>query len=613
MEKKRKISPAYVGLVNFLRTRVLRNVVFLGIIFISVLLMFMLDKGNWFRLQHLKFMDGNFMQALMDALHIGQFNITMGAWILFFCILGIVVFMFVGNMLSKKIIGGVIERKTPDFRSKHSCTMFYGTLYYGAIFLICAALIFVCYMLGWFDTLKESDISVFINLLYTLLLCLIFITVIVLALVVVYFVFKLLILFIAAIVSSVKSLSKDIAEANAKAILELENAKGLGGLGGDGFGGVPTQATQLFPTLVEIDENAKNAEVEEKEDSEEVKESNGISLEDLALRFQSFAANQHKIYYGLPLIRSFLAGLYTTRLIVLEGLSGTGKSMLPRMFSEFIGKKAFFAPVQATWRDKTDMLGFYSEFSKSFKTTDFLERLYGASYEKDINLMVLDEMNLSRIEYYFADFLSVLEYPSEDWKVRVYEPQAGQTLPAKLDNGYVTIPTNTWFVGTANTDDSTFTITDKVYDRAIVIDFMEKVMPIECDYDSTPIELSAEEMAKMFDEAAQDEKNRLTKEDLNKFFKVCDFMREAFDVRFGNRIMVQIENFVPVYVALGGKKEEALDFMFARKIMRKINGMFEDYVKEELVNLTKLLQNTYGKGTFVETERAIAKITKRLV
>lgn len=613
MEKKKKISPAYVGLVNFLRTRVLRNFVFLGIIFISVLLMFMLDKGNWFRLQYLQFMDSNFMQALMDALNIGQFNITMGAWILFFCILGIVVFMFVGNMLSKKIIGGVIERKTPDFRSKHSCSMFYGTLYYGAIFLICAALIFVCYMIGWFDTLKESDIDVFINLLYTLLLCLIFITAIVLAIVIVYFVFKLIILIIAAIVSAVKSLSKDIADANAKAILDLENAKGLGGLGGDGLGNVPTQANQLFPTLVEIDEAANNEETEEKEETEETKESNDISLEDLALRFQSFAANQHKIYYGLPLIRSFLAGLYATRLIVLEGLSGTGKSMLPRMFSEFIGHKAFFAPVQATWRDKTDMLGFYSEFSKSFKTTDFLERLYGASYEKDINLMVLDEMNLSRIEYYFADFLSVLEYPAEDWKVRVYEPQAGQTLPAKLDNGYVTIPTNTWFVGTANTDDSTFTITDKVYDRAIVIDFMEKVMPIESDYDSTPIELSAEEMAKLFDEAAQNEKNRLTKDDLNKFFKICDFMREAFDVRFGNRIMVQIENFVPVYVALGGKKEEALDFMFARKIMRKISGMFEDYVKEELANLTKLIQNTYGKGTFVETERAIAKITKRLV
>ena len=77
--------------------------------------------------------------------------------------------------------------------------------------------------------------------------------------------------------------------------------------------------------------------------------------------------------------------------------------------------------------------------------------------------------------------------------------------------------------------------------------------------------------------------------------------------------MVQINQFVPVYVALGGSKEEALDFMFSSKVMRKLNGMFEDYVKDELVSLQKLLADTYGKGVFVETERIIAKILKRLV
>ena len=90
-------------------------------------------------------------------------------------------------------------------------------------------------------------------------------------------------------------------------------------------------------------------------------------------------------------------------------------------------------------------------------------------------------------------------------------------------------------------------------------------------------------------------------------------MRDAFDIRFGNRIMVQINQFVPVYVALGGSKEEALDFMFSSKVMRKLNGMFEDYVKDELIALQKLLATTYGKGTFVETERIITKILKRLV
>ena len=170
---------------------------------------------------------------------------------------------------------------------------------------------------------------------------------------------------------------------------------------------------KVFPTLVNIDKNhPENLEIIEH-----------ITLEEFCLQFQAYASVHHKIYYELPLIRSFIAGLATSRLIILEGLSGTGKSMLPRMFARFTNSNAFFSPVQATWRDKTDVLGFYSEFSKTFKATPFLESLYASAYSNKTNLMVLDEMNLSRIEYYFADFLSVMEYPPEDWKIRIYDPQ----------------------------------------------------------------------------------------------------------------------------------------------------------------------------------------------
>ena len=614
MENKKKESQAYRGLVKFFSSRVWRNIVFGAILFVSVLLMFMLDRGNAFRSMYLSFMDSNFMQKLLPALNVAEFNITAGAWALFFAILLIAIMLFLGNMLFDKILGKTIEKKAPDFRSKQSCKMFYGTIYYLVILIICAALIFVGYKLivpmwnDWMDiTLDFKDIDIIVNWLYTLLLCLIFVAAIVIALFLVYFVFKLIILFIAAIARAVKRFTGDVREEIATAMVE--------GVANGDFNPVnnpPKDAGSLFPTLVAIDEKAA-AEQQPEENTDAVVEEDELTLEEIALRFQSFACNKHKIYYEMPLIRSFIAGLATSRLIILEGLSGTGKSMLPRMFAEFTNSNAFFAPVQATWRDKTDIFGFYSEFSRSFKTTNFLERLYGASYEKEANVMVLDEMNLSRIEYYFADFLSVLEYPENEWKIRVYEPQANQTLPAKLEDGYVSIPNNTWFVGTANTDDSTFTITDKVYDRAVVIDFKEKVMPIESDYNPEPINVSAVDFANKFAAASEDSANKLTKEDINKFFKICDFMREAFDVRFGNRIMVQIENFVPVYVALGGTKEEALDFMFSHKIMRKINGMFEDFVKEELVNLTKLLHATYGKGTFAQTESAIAKIMKRLV
>jgi 5-methylcytosine-specific restriction endonuclease McrBC GTP-binding regulatory subunit McrB len=227
--------------------------------------------------------------------------------------------------------------------------------------------------------------------------------------------------------------------------------------------------------------------------------------------------------------------------------------------------------------------------------------------------MVLDEMNLSRIEYYFADFLSVMEYPAEDWKIRIYDPQNNQRLPKKLDGGCISVPTNTYFVGTANTDDSTFTVTDKVYDRAVVIDFDEKVKPIETSYKSDSVNISAEGLQSLFNKAINDENLRLSKKETDKFLKICDFMKDAFDVRFGNRIMVQIETFVPVYVALGGTKEEALDFMFARKILRKVDGMYEDFVKDELANLSKLITTSYGKNVFTETENMIAKFTKRLV
>ena len=120
-------------------------------------------------------------------------------------------------------------------------------------------------------------------------------------------------------------------------------------------------------------------------------------------------------------------------------------------------------------------------------------------------------------------------------------------------------------------------------------------------------------LKKMFVQAQNDSSKGLSKTDEEKFTKICDFVAEGFDLRFGNRIMVQINNFVPVYVALGGTKEEALDFMFARKVLRKLNGAFEDDVKDKLIALLKLLAVTYGKGTFRETEKAINKILKRLV
>lgn len=332
----------------------------------------------------------------------------------------------------------------------------------------------------------------------------------------------------------------------------------------------------------------------------------------LAYRFQSYLCHQ-KYYFPIDTVRAWIAGFSSSRLIILQGLSGTGKSTLPRVFLEYIGGKAFFFPVQATWRDRSDIVGYYSDFTGEFKETELLKHLYEASYFPDqMNIMVLDEMNISRIEYYFADFLSIFEYPPEDWLIPLMQVKLGTPTPRYIENGKVRIPTNTWFIGTANTDDSTFTITDKVYDRAIVIEFKDLNLPFTSDWDYSPYPLTMDELTTCINEAMTRKENGLTDAERTKFMKLTIFIAETFDLAFGNRIMNQIDRFVPVFVALGGTKEAALDLMLSRKILRKLDGHFESFVKNGLVKLTRYLQQNYGKGTFKESEALIEKYNRKL-
>ena len=363
---------------------------------------------------------------------------------------------------------------------------------------------------------------------------------------------------------------------------------------------------QLFPGLAKID-------FAEMSSPKKKTRSTPTTLEDFCLDLQGYLCYKKELYYDIGMIRSFIAGMAASRLIILQGLSGTGKSMMPRSVSNFISTDAKFTPVQSTWRDRSDLLGYYNDFTKDFKETDFLKDLYKASYSDKVNMMVLDEMNLSRIEYYFADFLSIMEFPSDQWNIKVYEAKAGQPLPKKLDNGYVTVPTNTWFIGTANTDDSTFTITDKVYDRAFVIDFRERSEAFLAERNPAEIQMTAAYLQELFDEAISIPEFNLDEEDIAKFARICDFSLKAFEINFGNRIMKQIETFVPVFVAAGGTKEEALDQMFAVKVLRKLEGAYEDYVKEGLVQLLKLVRATYGPGVFAETEAAITRLNKKMI
>ncbi len=78
------------------------------------------------------------------------------------------------------------------------------------------------------------------------------------------------------------------------------------------------------------------------------------------------------------------------------------------------------AAVQPAWRDRTELFGYFNEFTKVFNETEFLRAVYEANYVKDPHVIVLDEMNIARVEYYFAEMLSVLEMPRpEEWTIDI--------------------------------------------------------------------------------------------------------------------------------------------------------------------------------------------------
>ena len=259
------------------------------------------------------------------------------------------------------------------------------------------------------------------------------------------------------------------------------------------------------------------------------------------------------------------------------------------------------------------LLGFFNDFSRKYNETDFLKRLYQMTYRpNDINIMVLDEVNISRVEYYFADFLSIMEYPIDKWKLRILQVPYEFEGPSHLENGVLKIPENTWFIGTANKDDSTYTITDKVYDRAITISFADRNEPFEVEGEVAPIHLTYKGLNALYAKALSTESNRLTKEDFARFAKLISFLSDTFDITFGNRVLNQIEILVPVYVSCGGTKEDALDFLFARKVLYKLEGRFEDYVRQGLLDLLDLIDETYGKEKFPLTRHNVGKLIKRL-
>lgn len=279
-------------------------------------------------------------------------------------------------------------------------------------------------------------------------------------------------------------------------------------------------------------------------------------------------------------IAAFVAGLGASRLTILQGMSGTGKTSLPKIFTEALLGCCEIVEVESSWRDKNELLGYYNEFSKTFTPKKFTRALYKARINPEqLTFIVLDEMNLSRIEYYFSDFLSLMENEEDKREIRLLNvglcrSENGTRVPyLGLSEGHtLKIPPNVWFIGTANRDESTFEISDKVYDRAHTMNFNTRAPRVLSYRDPIPQRrISAEEFERLLREA--ENSSRFDLESCT-VIKEVEALLAPYNISFGNRVAGQMETFVRIYCACFPPSEqrqnEAVETILLSKVVSKL-------------------------------------------
>jgi len=324
-----------------------------------------------------------------------------------------------------------------------------------------------------------------------------------------------------------------------------------------------------FPEMGRMDLDPK---LQDKSDSL----ANKFDLKILVTNVQSLMAARDKpLYYDLEHIRCFLAGMAMSKLHILQGISGTGKTSLPRAFADALGGHSDKIAIQAGWKDRQDLLGFYNAFDKKYHETEFVKSLYRAQcpyYEDKLCIIILDEMNLSYIEQYGADLLSELESPNQNGMQLTLMDSKPPNHPNLLRDGMaIPVPNNVWFVGTANRDETTKDFADKSYDRAHTMELPRHPQQIPSGNKSSLGSISMRSLINLFELAEKNHKQKAVK--ASEFINGLDtILKDKFDIGWGNRLEKQVSQFIPVYIDAGGGLNEAVDHIVATKLLRKLEN-----------------------------------------
>lgn len=312
-------------------------------------------------------------------------------------------------------------------------------------------------------------------------------------------------------------------------------------------------------------------------------------------------------------LRVFVAGLNMSRLHILEGVSGTGKTTLPIAFVRALGGGESNVAIQAGWRDRQDLLGYFNEFQQQFRETDFLRGMYRSmtpKFKNGLYFVVLDEMNLSKVEQYFADYLKGLEDAAgadveRGGSVPLMD-RSGIAMPKNLQEGKnggieLPLPPNVWFIGTANQDESTQSFAPKTQSRAHIMELphkqpsreqMEREIGGKSYARFEPDSLGYQLLLQAFRAAEQKEPNKAS---TRKSKEIFDELREVIakidpGLALGPRFDRQLEAFVPVIMETGGSLSLAVDHLVSTKFVRRMKENYKITAKDR-----KLLSDSLEK------------------
>ena len=342
-------------------------------------------------------------------------------------------------------------------------------------------------------------------------------------------------------------------------------------------------------TLTNNDENSEN------------NENNGkakMSIRNIIEYIQKYIAAKG-FSYDDSLIKNFYLCLKSKPFVILAGTSGTGKTKLVKLFAEAIGAKYKLVPVRPDWSDSSDLFG-HLDLNGRFIEGALTRFIKEASEHTDKPyILCLDEMNLARVEYYFSDFLSIIETRRFDNGIIISDPLVNKNIYGTSEAydkfGELRFPENLYIIGTVNMDETTFPFSRKVLDRANTIEFSYVNL--------IPSEISDEMISALTNignDFLKSEYLQLSHcDDKDYVIKICTELQKINEIlkiaeaHVGYRIRDEI-----CFYMLNNKKNnllpenEAFDYEILQKILPRIQGS-NSTIKDMLIELFKYCAGDY--------------------